>query len=225
MYNRCVGDTIDTPAFRAALADYRELLERGYPERSLLELVGNRYALSRDQRVVLTRGVCRRTQARSRRRKLRRLGRGQRLRVDGFNVLFTLSSYLLGKSLFIGTDGYLRDAAEDHGKARGADLVDKTVTLMLQTVLDAGVRSLDLYLDAPVSHSGETARLLRERMEQKGIPGDVVVAQSADYRLKEAADGVLATSDSAVIDATALGVVDLARAALVRRYRARFLRL
>jgi hypothetical protein len=41
----------------AAARDYRWLLDRGYPQSASLKLVGDRYRLERDERLVLFRGV------------------------------------------------------------------------------------------------------------------------------------------------------------------------
>ncbi len=216
---------VDTPSFRAALADYRILLERDYPQRALLALVGDRHRLTRDQRTVLVRGVTTRAVARLRRQKRRRKLSGQVIHADALNVLFTVSSYMLGKCLFIGTDGYLRDAAEDHGKARGTDMVERSAALILSVAAAAGVARLDFYVDAPVSHSGRTAEILRVSLRDCGVEGSATVAPSADYMLKQVRAGLIATSDSAVIDAASVGVIDLARVALDRSFRPTFLRL
>ncbi|RPJ04542.1 MAG: DUF434 domain-containing protein, partial [Deltaproteobacteria bacterium] len=46
-----------TAALRKAAEDFHYLLNRGYPRKAALELVGNRYCLVYDQRHLLHRGV------------------------------------------------------------------------------------------------------------------------------------------------------------------------
>ena len=43
--------------FMNACKDYAYLINRNYPERGTLKLVGDRYRLTRDQRTILYRGI------------------------------------------------------------------------------------------------------------------------------------------------------------------------
>jgi len=45
--------------FFQAVCDYRYLLGHGYPQKSILKLVGDRYALPSHERVMLYRGLAR----------------------------------------------------------------------------------------------------------------------------------------------------------------------
>jgi len=213
------------PELRAAVEDFGRLLERGYPRRALLKVVGDRYRLSAELRTVLARGVSTRREAQLRRRKLTRRLRGRIVRVDCLNVLFTIQSYLQGKLLFVGVDGFLRDTAEDHGKSHGGTLVDRCVSLIMSYAALDPPAELVFYVDAPVSHSGQTAQTIRRELDRAGLRGSALVTASPDRMLKEAADCVIATSDSAVIDAAAVRVADLARLILESSFSPDFLRL
>ncbi|MGZ3514587.1 MAG: DUF434 domain-containing protein, partial [Thermodesulfobacteriota bacterium] len=52
-----------------AARDFRFLLNRGYPRKAALELVGNRYGLTSDERHLLHRGVFSDSDSESRRKK------------------------------------------------------------------------------------------------------------------------------------------------------------
>ncbi|MBN2875464.1 MAG: DUF434 domain-containing protein, partial [Spirochaetales bacterium] len=52
------GDFAETESgLIEAIRDYRSLLDRGYPAQATIKLVGDRYRLPREGRVVLFRGV------------------------------------------------------------------------------------------------------------------------------------------------------------------------
>ena len=56
--------------FEHALADYFYLIDRGYPEKGSLKLVGDKYKLETVYRTVLYRGVCSQLKTASREQKL-----------------------------------------------------------------------------------------------------------------------------------------------------------
>ncbi len=210
------------------MRDYRLLRERGYPETATLQIVGNRYDLDRVGRSALYRGVFPREASRRRRRKLvgrPRLRTGKPLLVDGYNVLRTVANYLAGRPLFLASDGLLRDAGEAFA-APGDELVLRAADLVLDhlAALPGAVETRFL-LDSPVSRSGELAAGIRTRMAARGLSGDARTVRSPDYELGRAADAVVCTSDSAVIDAVPGRVYDLARAVLRGRFGARFPRV
>src|SRR3990170_2009631 len=100
---------VRTPKFKdlqKAAEDFRHLLNRGYPRKVTLELVGNRYGLTFDQRHLLHRGVFSDSDSRSRRKRqisVRDL-RDQDLAVDGHNVLITIEAGLSGRPLILAHD-------------------------------------------------------------------------------------------------------------------------
>ena len=84
------------PALRAAVADLSWLLSRGYAENSALKLVGDRLQLTERQRIAVMRPTCS-DQALQHRHQTQvpaeRLA-GERLDIDGFNVLTTVEAAL-----------------------------------------------------------------------------------------------------------------------------------
>ncbi|VAW29398.1 hypothetical protein MNBD_BACTEROID07-1178, partial [hydrothermal vent metagenome] len=96
--------------FFQAVCDYRYLLGHGYPQKSILKLVGDRYALPSHERVMLYRGLAREQQVKVRQQKfISDIPAHAEVTLDGFNVCRTVGSYLNGNPVFVGMDGYLRD--------------------------------------------------------------------------------------------------------------------
>jgi len=98
---------------REATGDLCWLLDRGYGIASATELVGDRYRLSRRQRIAIARCAC--SKAARERRQEHRVApnklRGQELWLDGFNVLTAVETALGGGVILIGRDGCCRDVA------------------------------------------------------------------------------------------------------------------
>ena len=88
---------------RLAARDLAYLLDRGYPERASLKLVGDRFGLNAEERELLLRATVPRPKALSRRQKRVKARdlRGVRVSVDGFNVLATLAHALRGLPWFL----------------------------------------------------------------------------------------------------------------------------
>lgn len=210
-------------SFAEALRDYRYLRNRDFPEKAALKLVADRWRLAALERNCLFRAVFPEAHCRRRRAKLvgpREVG-GQALGVDWYNVLITVESYLKGYPVFLGDDGLLRDSSGVHGSYRPGKVTETARRKILETVAGLAPARLELFLDSPISFSGAMAEQLRR--EAPACPGEceVTVSPSADYPLKSF-PGVVATSDSSIIDREAIRrVVDLARIVLEESYGAR----
>jgi hypothetical protein len=205
---------IVTDNFTSAVRDYFSLLDKRYPIKRTLELVGDRYSLSKHQRVLLYRGVTNGAAASARRRKLTSSISGSQLSVDTYNVLLTIVNYLYGRVVFLGNDGFLRDAGEVFGSVLMDDTFYKGVDLFLGYLSASRIDSCTLYIDSPVSFSGKFAAELRQELLDREIPGTAETVHSPDYLLKNETGTIIATSDSVIIDGTAASVFDLARMVL-----------
>ncbi len=208
-------------SFPEALQDYRYLKNRGFPEKAALKLVADRWRLGSLERNCLFRAVFAEGQCRLRRAKLvgpQAVG-DQALGVDWYNVLITVESYLKGYPVFLADDGLLRDSSAVHGSYRPGKVTEAAMREILETVARLAPARLELFLDSPISFSGAMAEELRRRAP--GCPLEVTVSPSADYPLKSF-PGVVATSDSSIIDREAIQkVLDLARFVLESSYGAR----
>lgn len=204
----------------AAIEDYRYLLDRSYPERGSLQLVGDRYRLSGEERLVLYRGAAAADAAKRRRcRLLRAIPATAEIYIDGYNVLFVLLNYRLGRLVFVCDDGFVRDAGGAHGRVSRPELLTEAVTALCEVIRDAGAEAV-VYLDRPVTASLRHAALVTRIAAQSGAQVRCEVVESADRALAAFPAALLATSDSAVIDAHHGAVTDLARIVLESRYDA-----
>jgi hypothetical protein len=199
--------------------DYKYLRERGFSEKSSLKLVGDRYRLTRTGRNALFRGVVEESAASA------RIGKtitpeeaaGKPMGIDWYNVLITVESYLRGALLFLADDGMLRDSSAVHGSFRSGPLTQTAITDIIEAVRALAPSRVDAYLDSPIAFSAVMAETLRERFTSElGIPSGAGLSRSADFPLKSY-DGVVASSDSVILDAAAK-VFDLPRYALRIRY-------
>jgi len=220
---------------RAALGDYRFLVERGYPDRPSIDLVGNRYRLTREERNLLFRGVVAEKHAATRcarlltARQVREGGRpGQRLSlcVDGYNVLYTILAYLRGIGVFICTDCVLRDVSAAHGRRPPVSKLRRAVGMLCDALGALQPQEAIVLLDAQVRLYYDSAELLREALAGRGLPAEIRVTAQADAELMRApASAVVATSDSVILDRTTAEVFDLARFALEREFSPAFIDL
>jgi hypothetical protein len=199
--------------FTRAIADLVWLLDRGYPKKPALELVGNRNSLGRVERMILYRGVFDGASAAERSRKKRRfdeIGPGALL-VDGHNVLITLESYLSGKVVFRSLDGYVRDTAGVFGNYSFGDLAKRSAETLVSR-LGAGDPGLEVFvfLDSPVSRRGELASFLRRTFSARGVRGDVKAVRSPDAEIRRffeaSPESAVATSDTVILDRASRGV-------------------
>ena len=214
------GDDDSLRRLTGAVRDYRLFIERGYPESTMKKVVGDRHRLSGAERLLLYRGVS--SSEEDRRRSAKRLPpesvREARLLVDFYNVGFTLLNYRLGRLLFRSTDGFIRDAGAVHGRLGKAERLAWILEPLLETLRDLRPKRVHFYLDSPVSHSGAHAAEIAARAPNCGLEVETYVVQSADYPLKQEGSGIIATGDSAVIDAASVGVVDLPAEVLYRAF-------
>ncbi len=201
--------------FEKAVADYLYLLEKGYPQKSILKIVGDRYQLVSTERSMLYRGLVTKAERDVRKpKKLKKLPAGSKLTIDGYNVIRTIGSYLLGKPVFIAMDGFLRDAAEMHRSTLKKKTLDRTLEMLFNYLHSVAPQNVIIYLDEPVSKSGELASRLNELLGQYGLKGNALTARSPDHHLKAISHGLICTADSAVIDLCNTKVFDMAKAIL-----------
>jgi hypothetical protein len=190
---------------RGAVVDLLYLLEKGYPKKSALELVGNRYRLSSDGRMILYRGVFTRGECEGRMRKMSGLKANvsDTCAIDGYNVFITIESYLRGRLIFRALDGFIRDISGVYGNYTFGDRTEQATDLLIPCLQGAlsEVHRFFVYLDEPVSRSGDFARFLRKAFEAAGIPAVVEVVRSPDEVIVERHEhDLIATSDTVLLD-------------------------
>jgi hypothetical protein len=200
----------DSVSLRQAAADFRYLLNRGYPRAASLALVGNRYDLPRAARQLLHRGVFADHAAKARRAKLRLLSTlaGLSLALDGHNVLITLESALKGRVLVAADDGFVRDVAQLSRAYRNSPATRQALTLLAAYFSRHHPGPLTILYDAPMKRSGELADLTRQIFAAQGLAAQARAVPVPERQLLDF-EGALATSDTHLIDAKDI-LVDLA---------------
>jgi hypothetical protein len=199
--------------FTEAAMDYLYLLNRNYPQKALVKLIGDRYQLSGTERSMLYRGICTTFQAASRSIRLvePQALKSQWISIDAYNVLISIGSYLNGNMVFISSDHLLRDASEIHGKEFRTELLQRALKLTFSFLVHCEPTGLNFFIDSPVSHSGKLCAQINQLIEESNLHGSAETHPSPDYLLKNLYQGIIATTDSTIIDNSSLPVFDLAR--------------
>ena len=203
--------------FVKSIEDLIGLLDKKYPKKASLELVGNRYNLNRDERAILYRGVFDTAGSNMRKKKrvdLIHAGDNSSLNIrclifDGYNILISLESYLKGKIIFLALDGYVRDISGVYGSHRFSSYTERSAGLLVDFIKDL-TEQLDprpdvfFYLDSPVSKSGELAMYMRDLFKREHIKAEVAVINNPDTAIvelsKRSSNSLTATSDTVLID-------------------------
>jgi len=200
-----------------AAEDFRYLLNRAYPRKAALELVGNRYRLTADHRHLLHRGVFSDMDSKSRQKK--RIAphriRGYDLVIDGYNVLITIEAGLSGRPLILGDDGFIRDISGLSGNFQKTELTVRALEHLLNILKRVKPRQTLFLFDSPISRSGELALEVRGGMQKENLPGDAMAVRVPE-KILIGFPGTVATSDTAIIDRSHK-VVDLADYVLSRQ--------
>jgi hypothetical protein len=193
-----------------AAEDFRYLLNRGYPRKASLELVGNRYKLTFNHRHLLHRGVFSHSDSESRRKKIISIKevKNKDLAIDGHNVLITIEAGLSGRPLILADDGFIRDISGLSGSFKKTEVTEKALQWIVALLKKWGPRHTLFLFDAPISKSGILAKELRTLLKKENLPGDALAMKVPEKTLI-GFQGVIATSDTAIIDRSEK-VIDLA---------------
>jgi hypothetical protein len=215
------------PEFISAINIYKQLLEKGFPQKAILKLVGDRYRLGTIERTMLYRGICTDKDALLRKSKLTFIKeiKNKTIHIDGYNIFITIGSYLNGSPVFIGNDNFLRDASEIHGKIFKTELITRAIELTFIYLKRYKVSGLKFYLDQPVSNSGKLSVMLNKNIKRFKFAGISKTLPSPDFALKQIKQGIIATSDSSIIENCNVPVFDLARRVLYYNFKPDFYRL
>ena len=204
-----------------AAEDFRYLLNRGYPRKAALELVGNRYQLTFDQRHLLHRGVFSDADSKSRRKRKIPIGkvRSRDLAIDGYNVIITIEAGLSGQPLILGDDGFIRDISGLSGNFKKTEKTEEAFQLILDIVKRVKPLKTLFLFDSPISMSGELAQEVRDLLKKENLSGDARAVKVPE-KILIGFPGVIATSDTAIIDQSK-EVVDLAGDIIVQKIRSK----
>lgn len=183
----------------SVVQDLRYLLDQGYPRDSAVNFVSNHYRLPLRSRHMLARCVFSEREAAEHRRKSVGAGkvRGKSLGIDGYNVLITLESILIGKNVVRCDDGFVRDLRAVFGKYRSSKATDRAIGELLNAVAGGKPSQVMILFDKQVSRSGELAGMVRRGLREFSLKGDSQAVGGVDFKLR--GFDVVASSDRAVI--------------------------
>ncbi|GAB4310620.1 MAG: hypothetical protein Kow00127_00200 [Bacteroidales bacterium] len=206
-------------SFRRAASDLLWLIDRKYPRERLLRIVADRYSLSGSERTMLYRGWFSGEESRRREKKLLRYSADADipLTVDLLNQLFTVAGYLRGIQVFIATDGWVRDTMELHGKMIPTGLLKQAAELFTDTVISNHSGKVVLLVDRQHSQAEEIVEIFGRMPGWQKENHTVTPVDNVDTILINSA-GILATSDTRVIDRAEASVLDLAAEVLFRSF-------
>lgn len=202
-------ESMKSKNLQKAAEDFRYLLNRGYPRKAALELVGNRYQLFSDQRHLLHRGVFSNADSESRQKRkipIERI-RGKDFAIDGYNVIITIEAGLSGRPLIFGDDGFIRDISGLSGNFKKTERTEEVLQLILDVVKRMKPRQTLFLFDAPISMSGKLAQEVRDFLKKENLLGDAIAVKVPE-KILIGFPGVIATSDTAIINQSKK-VVDL----------------
>lgn len=216
-----------TAQFFEAVTDFQYLMEKAYSMKNIVKMVGDRYKLNTIQRSFLYRGITTNENAKRRKQKLitERQVKAKILHIDAYNLLITIHSYLKGKPVFIAYDGYLRDAGELKSKISLNKSFNRAAEIAFSYLITTKFIEFIWYIDSPVKGSNDLEQLLKGIIDQTKVPGKLMLVQKADNILINLKNGVIASSDTEIIDGTELQLFDLAKNALYHHFNAHFLNL
>lgn len=194
---------------KEAIEDLRYLLSRGYDRSSAIKFIGDRYLLSKEQRLILYRAVYPEEAALLHKSKLISPGevKGNRLLIDGFNVIWTVFSAIKGRPVILCDDGLIRDISGIHGSIIEED-VFSGLKLIISNVAQLIPSETIFFFEKQISKSGEIAKMVKMLLRESDLLGDARLTTSPDHELTSL-DGIVSTSDSIVVE-KAKKVFDLA---------------
>ena len=185
---------------KKAHVEVKWLLDRDYKIESIINFVGDRYQFSTRQRDALKRGTCSTKNEMLRKSKEISVNTlaNKTLNIDGFNLIIGLEVALSGGTLIVGDDGLIRDLAGLRGTYKIIDKTDTAINYMYKFLELNKIKAINIYLDSPVSNSGNLKVRILEHSNQYKVKTNVELVNNADVVL-EKLDNVV-TSDATILD-------------------------
>ena len=181
---------------RIASRHINYLINEGYDLKSASTFAGNHFLLSERQRLAIARSLATKEQLEIRRRKEKE--NGTEVWVDGFNMIITLEVLFCDSILFTCMDGTIRDLAALRGTYRIIPETTDATSMLFHVLLDAGVESVHILLDEPVSNSGRLKALIADIGEKCPFTMDIQIRKDVDRELYGKENVI--TSDSVILD-------------------------
>lgn len=184
-----------------ASVDLRFLLKRGYPRKSAISFVGNRYQLSSEERHILFRAIFTQDVAQSRKKRcvsVRSL-KGNPVVIDGYNVIITLENAIKGKTIIQCDDGFIRDTGKIFKRFKISKTTDNALELIARVLRRYPPSFTRIFLDSPYSKSREFSKRLNVWLKELGLKGHCETTGTVERKIAKL-DGIKISADSIIID-------------------------
>lgn len=185
----------------APLLDIRYLLDRKYPKKSAITYVSNRYGLTKDERNILTRIACEKDISNNRKRKIVSIEfiRDKNLFIDGYNVLITVESLILGYPVFLCDDGILKDVRSLFRRYKIGFITKEALSMIEMITSKYTPKEIVIIFDSQISRSGDLSKMARDIFDKDNCL--VFTSKDTDKEIMEnSRKGIIATSDGIIID-------------------------
>ena len=159
------------------------LLNRGYKVKQATMFVGNHYALTERQRLVLARALATEKDIELRKSKISKNIKGAEVHIDGFNAIIPMETTLSKSLLLECMDGTIRDLANLRGSYHIIDKTENAIKLILNKLDELEVKKAVFYLDKPISNSGRLKYKILEIAEGFKLDVEVEVLNAVDREL------------------------------------------
>ncbi|SDF02938.1 DUF434 domain-containing protein [Chitinophaga filiformis] len=195
------GDPAAQDRLRQGLEDMYYLINRDYPIKASLALVGNRYNLVKRQLTALQGMSCSGLQLQQRKQKelLPEALRSKTIYIDGFNLLILLETAYSGGFVFKGLDGCYRDISSVHGAYKMINQTGDVLVLIGEMLRRLEVAKAIWIFDAPISNSGKLKGFCYELAEKHQFPWEIHLENSPDKFLITG-DKIVCSSDAWILD-------------------------
>ena len=190
-----------TAALKQAVADYSLLLTKGYAEKSSLKLVGDRFALTKRQRIAVMRNACSDQQLAIRKISMTPLQniKNQQIAIDGYNLLITIESAIAKALIFKGRDNTFKDLASIHGTYKKVTETIPAINLIGNFLQKNQTTNALWLLDSPVSNSARLKTIIAQQAEKNNWNWEIKLLNNPDAELIKT-QLIVATTDSVIID-------------------------
>ena len=176
-------------------------MDRGYRRHTALNFVCGHYRLGKKQRNLIVRSVYSAQEIKDHRKRLTPIEkiRGEKVVIDGFNVLIGAECVLGRGPVVEAQDGFHRDSLGLCGRYKPSLYTEPAIERILALLKKHEPKSVLFLFDSQVSKSGELVALIRRKMGETGLEGDARTAPNVDYEIKQL-NRMTATSDTAIIE-------------------------
>jgi len=191
-----------TPILFKAYREIIFLLDQGYPKRTTLNFVANRYTLKSPLRNILNRSAFSENEViRISSLILKSSVQiiNKTLYIDAYNQLVTFFSLIMNEPLIICRDGLYRDIFSSIHPGNKFLINEELIRGYIHGLQKLEPKQVIFCLDAQKSHSYVHKKLIESILSQLGISGSVLCIKSVDKKLKQLENDIILTHDSIIL--------------------------